>query len=239
MFGRCRTAELESLDGQSVPADALDVAGWRRLTRWEVTATVSRTRVQRAARAVPPKPSSGGADAEVVPHSRAMQIGQLSVRWTSELGVVAHRNQVLVVNYRGAIMPALMEATEDIQRSVLALNGNTCLMLCVVENGLPLPGDDARLNITNHFKRVSDKNTAFATVLLGDGFWAGAARSILSGFTLVVRTPCPNGTFANIEGGARFLATQLGSGHAVDVDGLVSDVEAMRAAAQRGQLRAF
>src|SRR5688572_15625936 len=160
-------------------------------------------------------PLPGGADAAVVQHSRAMQIGQLSVRWTSELGVVAHRNQVLVVNYRGAIMPSLMDATEDIQRSVLALNGNTCLMLCVIENGLPLPGDDARLNITNHFKRVSEKNTAFATVLLGDGFWAGAARSILSGFTLVVRTPCPNGTFANIEGGARFLATQLGSGHAV------------------------
>jgi hypothetical protein len=165
-----------------------------------------------------------------------MQFGQLSVRWSSEQGVLAQRNQVLVVNYRGAISPALMDATERVQRSVLDAHGASCLMLSIVENGLPLPDEDARQNIIAHFRRVSEKNTAFATALLGDGFWAGAARSILSGFSLVVRAPCPNGTFANVQDGARFLSTHSGHG-IVDLVGLVADVEAMRAAASRAPIK--
>lgn len=166
-----------------------------------------------------------------------MQFGQLSVRWANEHAVLAQRNQVFVVNYRGPISPQVMDATESVQRVILSEHGRTCLMLSIVENGLPLPDEAARQTIIGHFRRVSEQNTAFATALLGDGFWAGAARSILSGFSLVVRAACPNGTFADIPAATRFLATHAG-GAIIDAATLANDVDALREAASRGPLTA-
>ncbi len=167
-----------------------------------------------------------------------MQFGQLFVRWTSPSAVIAQRGPVLVINYRGTITSALMEATESAQRHALATQGNRCLLLCVVENSLPLPDEEARQSILSHFKKVSVHNTAFATVLLGDGFWAGAARSILSGLTLVVRPPCPSVTTGHLLAGARFLSTHTGDAP-LDVVSLVTDVEAMRLAAAHGDITAW
>lgn len=152
--------------------------------------------------------------------------------------MIALRGPIVVVNYRGTITQALMEATESAQRHALATNGNVCLMLCIVENGLPLPDEEARQSISGHFKKVSTHNTAFATVLLGDGFWAGAARSILSGLALVVRPPCPSTTTAHLLAGARFLSGHTGDAP-LDVVSLVTDIEAMRTAAARDDVTAW
>jgi hypothetical protein len=174
-------------------------------------------------------------DRAFVPSSDAMQFGQLTVRWASEHAVLAQRNQVLIVNYRGPITGLVMDATETVQRTMIGDRSNPCLMLSIVEHGLPLPDEHAREMMIAHFKRVSSHNHAFATVVLGDGFWTGAARSILSGFSLVARPPCPSTTCADIPTGVRFLSSHAAA-TPIDVVGLVTDVEAMRFAASRAPL---
>jgi hypothetical protein len=166
-----------------------------------------------------------------------MKFGHISVRWAAEDGIVAVRGPVLVVNYRGAITHAVMQATEIAQREIVSTQGGQCLMLSVVEGNLPLPDDTARTKIITHFKTVSAKNTAFATVMLGDGFWASAARSIMSTFNLVVRAPCPSLTCGDVAAGAKFLATHANANNLVDASLLTSEVAAMRRAAERAPVR--
>lgn len=158
-----------------------------------------------------------------------MKFGQLVVRYSAEHGIIAARGSTLIANYRGPIGRPIMDAAEAVQRQILNEHGNRCFMLTVVESGLPLPDDGARSTITAHFKRMSAQNVAVATVILGDGFWAGAARSIMSGLTLVARPPCPSTVAPDVPTAARFL--QSHGRQEVDVFGLVTDVESMRGAA--------
>lgn len=163
-----------------------------------------------------------------------MKFGHIAVRWSAPEGIVGIRGPFLIVNYRGAVSPAVMRATEEAQRDVLAQNAGTCLMLCVVEGGLPLPDEDGRATILSHFRTVSSRNTAYAAVVLGDGFWASAARSIMSTFTLAVKAKCPAITSNEIDAGVKFLSTHAPNAALLDVRLIASEVGAMRRAADRG-----
>lgn len=155
-----------------------------------------------------------------------MNFGQLVVRYSADHGIIASRGPVLVANYRGSIGRPIMDAAEATQRSILAEHAQRCYMLSIVEQGLPLPDDGARATIAAHFRRMSAQNVAAATAILGDGFWAGAARSVMSGLALVARPPCPTTVVGDVPGAIRFLVTH---GKAeVDSVGLANDVHAMR-----------
>jgi hypothetical protein len=157
--------------------------------------------------------------------------------WAADDGIVAVRGPVLIVNYRAAITHAVMQATEIAQREILSTQGGHCVMLSIVEGGLPLPDETGRASIVTHFRTVSSKNAAYATVMLGDGFWASAARSIMSTFTLVVKAPCPSLTSNEIAAGAKFMATHAPANNPVDAIQLASEINAMRRAAERAPVR--
>lgn len=100
--------------------------------------------------------------------------------------------------------------------------------------GLKMPDREIRALGAELFKGVAREIRCAATVIVGEGFWASAARSVLTGIQLLSRSPCPNRAFAETDEAAAWIVGHLDAGAEVDSGGLVRAMEELRSADAAG-----
>jgi hypothetical protein len=94
--------------------------------------------------------------------------------------------------------------------------GNTAILTWIAA-GLKLPEKEVREVASDLFRRVAREIRCSATVVAGEGFWASAARSVLTGIQILSRTPCPARAFGRVGEASAWLVP-----HLVDPSGIAA-----------------
>lgn len=82
------------------------------------------------------------------------------------------------------------------------------LMLLIYDGG-GVPGGKGRGRATQMLREIGPRLQALAAVIEGAGFWASAARSILTGLALMSRSRFPLRTFSEMNEAARWLVKYI------------------------------
>lgn len=103
-------------------------------------------------------------------------------------------------------------------------------LLVIMENRLELAGGRGRKELQKMFEALDGQLEAVAYVLVGGGFWASAARSMLTGIILAARPSFPVLVFDREEDAIDWLRECLGDA-APTTQSMVDAVAASRAGA--------
>lgn len=69
----------------------------------------------------------------------------------------------------------------------------------IVEPGMPLLGAAERKVAAELLAQFGPRFRAIATVIQGQGFWAGATQSVMTAISLIARQPCPTRIFDSVD----------------------------------------
>jgi hypothetical protein len=83
-------------------------------------------------------------------------------------------------------------------------------VLGIAQSGMPLIGPEERKLAAAQLKDFGARMKCLCSVIEGDGFWAGATRSVMTAIMMVARPPCPVKTFARVDEAAAWQAPLLG-----------------------------
>ena len=138
---------------------------------------------------------------------------------------IATHASLIVLAFHAEVDHASLVEAERVQAKLLPGCPNGTLVLTVIAHDVPLPAEGTRAMVVDCFKRMAARNSAAATTVIGDGFWASAMRSTLTALNLVVRPPCPQKTFASVGEALSWLASFDG---ALSAPGLAREVNSLR-----------
>jgi hypothetical protein len=99
--------------------------------------------------------------------------------------VVAHWRDVAFVHWQAKADGAAMERVHEVLRSVVAEHPLGVSFVHVAEDGAGLPDADARRELSRMMADFADATVCVAVLLLGNGFWASAMQSVLTGLRLL------------------------------------------------------
>jgi hypothetical protein len=148
---------------------------------------------------------------------------------------VTYRGSGLVVGHFGHVCVAIWttkptRALFDWQRMALAdsvqRHPGSALFMCVVSSKADAPDQDVREASTKMIASHEQRLAGCACVIEGSGFRAAITRTVLTGITSVVRTPCPFGFCDSVQGGSDWLGRHSPRG---SLSGLVEEVARVRA----------
>jgi hypothetical protein len=124
----------------------------------------------------------------------------------------AYWHDVHIGNYRKAVTAAdVLAGVEDFERLVRAGRGGPPWgSFMIAEPDIPLPDLDIRHVATEGMKRVSVHQPAQAVVLLGEGFWVSAARSLVTAMRMILPNHHSMRVFGEVEEAARWMVEALG-----------------------------
>jgi len=129
------------------------------------------------------------------------------------------KGSLFVVQFREAATAdslAVMEAEHQRLRTRL---GRKLEQLTIIPFGASLPEGELKMAAARAYRTMSAHNHCAATVVIGVGFWASAARSALTGLSLLARPACPSKTFGDIPSALSWIGSTsgdaIGSVHAV------------------------
>lgn len=104
----------------------------------------------------------------------------------SPIAAAGSVGNVHVAVYRGALTTDELWAVHHAHLALLERHP-TSAVLSVAEQGTPLPGAEVRELAGRFGDEVADRVRCSCQVILGDGFWASAARSLITAM-LFIRT---------------------------------------------------
>jgi hypothetical protein len=151
---------------------------------------------------------------------------------------ISYRGEGLVVGHFGHVCVAIWNtkptrALFDWQRMALAdsvqRNPGSALFLCVVSSKADPPDQDVRDASTKMIMSHEQRLAGCACVIEGSGFRAAITRTVLTGITSVIRTPCPFGFCDSVQSGSDWLGRHSPRGSLI---GFVEEVARVREAAR-------
>ncbi len=107
---------------------------------------------------------------------------------TMRPGVWVEGPVVLVFHEQGPAEPLISEICDTVRAQAL-LQPNGLALVMVLNEGAQPPKTGARETFLEMMRGERDSILAFAVVMLGSGFWAAAARSVISILSLTGRLP--------------------------------------------------
>lgn len=126
----------------------------------------------------------------------------------------AQWGQVYILDWRSTLTIPGLDASVTCKRIALQRFPQGLVLLNLVNAQAPVPSQEMR----RYAERKQNEDTkgvlCHATVMLGDGFRASAARSMLAGLYLVARSPFPRKAFSEVREAAVWLAS-----HSYDTSG--------------------
>lgn len=142
--------------------------------------------------------------------------------------VVALWRQVYIVDFHDTPSKEALDAAVLGKGEAHAANPGGVVVLNLLPGDRPLPSAEVR----DYAERKQSEDLAgvlaHATVVTGEGFRAGALRSMLAGLYLVSRSPFPRKVFSDVGEAAAWQATIVSAGRDW-APGLVAAVAAVRA----------
>jgi len=112
---------------------------------------------------------------------------------------VAHWNNVMITFWHAAIDRAVLQKTMEATRKLLVTYPEGIHSLGFIEHGAPMPSPETREVAVELMNLMAGKLRSEAIVISGDGFWAGAIRSVVMGFKVFSRSNHPQKVFAQLE----------------------------------------
>jgi hypothetical protein len=98
---------------------------------------------------------------------------------------VAHWNDVAFVHWKEKADGVAMERVHEALRSVVTDHPLGVSFVHVAQDGTGLPNADARRELSRMMAEFADATVCVGVLLLGNGFWASAMQSALTGLRLL------------------------------------------------------
>lgn len=118
------------------------------------------------------------------------------------------RNVLLNVG-KGNPSEEFMAQVQQHAEDLLSQYPDGIAMMLLVYDGGGVPGGQGRGRATQMLREIGPRLQALAAVIEGAGFWASAARSVLTGLALMSRTRFPLRSFAGTNEAARWLVKHI------------------------------
>jgi hypothetical protein len=122
---------------------------------------------------------------------------------------VGNYGPVHLVAYHGTPTVTTLRTSERYHRLLRGRFPRGTAILSWVAGGLKMPDKDVRDVGSELFKAVAPQIWCSATVIPGEGFWASAARSVLTGIQILSRSPCPDRAFGKIDEAVAWMMPYL------------------------------
>jgi hypothetical protein len=119
--------------------------------------------------------------------------------------VFAVWDRIALALWRGRTTVAgLLRGGEILAQHAASCSGRS-LLLTVVEEHVPLPPLEARIELVSLLQRANGLVERSALVFEGEGFRAASVRAVVAGVSLFSRPEYPHRVFASVGAAARFL----------------------------------
>lgn len=113
--------------------------------------------------------------------------------------------RVALALWRGKTTVVALRRGAEILANHAAACGNRALLLTVVEQHVPLPTLEARMELVSLLTKANGLVERSALVFEGEGFRAASVRAVVAGVALFSRPDYPHRVFASVGSAARFL----------------------------------
>jgi hypothetical protein len=183
----------------------------------------------------PSAPPSGAKSAQP-PSSRSSGSGPRSsgpfeIYSTDRGHCIGRYEGVLICVWRDAPTLAALETARRAFAAMIEERPAGAGVLGVAEEGMPPLGSVERQQASAIFSDLGRRAYYLATVIEGDGFWASAARSVMTAISIVAHRPCPLRIFRHVADAAEWQ-TRFPGGASVPL--LCEAIERCRAQMRAG-----
>lgn len=124
--------------------------------------------------------------------------------------VIAGFGATQIQLWAGTITEAAILATAASHDRIRADGNARVGVFALAESPIPLPAHGVRRTATEIMMRNRAELACNSIVIVGDGFWAGAARSVMATIFLVARPGVPSRVFGDVREAAAWHAEQVG-----------------------------
>jgi len=140
--------------------------------------------------------------------SRRLSCGapmDVRIKVSSRDAVFALWDRVALALWRGKTTSGAVRRGSEILAEHAAAWDGRVLLLTVVEENVPLPALEARMELVSLLKNANGLVERSALVFEGEGFRAASVRAVVAGVSLFSRPEYPHRVFASVGAAARFL----------------------------------
>jgi len=127
------------------------------------------------------------------------------VKVSSRDAVFALWDRVALALWRGQTTAAAVRRGSEILAEHAATCDGRALLLTVVEENVPLPPLEARMELVALLRNASGQVERSALVFEGEGFRAASVRAVVAGLSLFSRPEYPHRVFPSVGAAGRFL----------------------------------
>jgi hypothetical protein len=133
----------------------------------------------------------------------AAATGDLVVQDTGGVRITTLRN-VCIAYYCAELRAADIVAVTNAGVALGRKHPGGIVAFSIANGGVKLPDEDVRVAAAREMDRVRRLNRCAATVIEGTGFWAGAARSVVTAINLLGRPGFPTRVFGDVRTAAEW-----------------------------------
>jgi hypothetical protein len=130
----------------------------------------------------------------------------VSIKVSTRDVVFALWGRVALALWRGKTTSSAVKRGSEVLAEHAAVWGGRVLLLTVVEENVPLPALEARVELVSLLKNANGRVERSALVFEGEGFRAASVRAVVAGVSLFSRPEYPHRVLASVGAAARFLA---------------------------------
>jgi len=128
------------------------------------------------------------------------------IKLSTRDSVFALWDRVALALWRGNTTAGAVRRGSEILAEHAAAWGSRVWLLTVVEENVPLPALEARMELVSLLKNANGLVERSALVFEGEGFRAASVRAVVAGVSLFSRPEYPHRVFGSVGAAARFLA---------------------------------
>ncbi|HEY7954551.1 MAG TPA: hypothetical protein VII38_04625 [Polyangia bacterium] len=145
------------------------------------------------------------------PHTGSWRTETPAIHVSDAIHVNATWHELLLVCWRQSPTLAALDDVHEATRRLLVAHPEGVGVLGIAQSGMPMIGAAERGRAADLLKDFGKKMRCLASVIEGEGFWAGTTRSVMTAITLMARPPCPTRIFSTVSDAAGWMAPSLGA----------------------------
>lgn len=133
-------------------------------------------------------------------------MARLELKHAGAFGAIGRFEDIHLVTFRARIDAESVDlAVRDFEALAQRHPDKRLGTILVIEPNIPLPDPDIRHVTSRQLTRIQTLSPYRAAVILGDGFWLSAARSVLTAIQLATLRTAPIHTSESVDAAAKWV----------------------------------
>ena len=133
-------------------------------------------------------------------------MARLDLKHAGTFGAIGRFEDIHLVTFRDRIDAESVDlAVRDFEALAQRYPDRRLGTILVIEPNIPLPDPDIRHVTSRQLTRIQTLSPYRAAVILGDGFWLSAARSVLTAIQLATLRTAPIHTSESVDAAAKWV----------------------------------